>query len=74
MTAGATAFVHRKSSWLSSDGLEWHAHDSSADVQRNLAWQQAFYAAYSPAASGDAYKNFIDPERVFRFPEPIPSR
>ena len=100
MTAGATAFVHRKSSWLSSVGLEWHAHDSSADVQRNLAWQEAFYAAYSPAASGGAYQNFIDPsladwkrayhgsnlprlealkaqvdpERVFRFPEAIPSR
>jgi FAD/FMN-containing dehydrogenase len=58
---GATAFVHRKSLWLSSIGLEWHAHDAKIDVQRNLAWQQAFYDACGRFATGGAYQNFIDP-------------
>jgi FAD/FMN-containing dehydrogenase len=62
--AGATAFVHRSSSWLSSIGLEWHEHDAAADVQRNLAWQQSFYDACRPYASGGAYQNFIDPALV----------
>ncbi len=61
LAAGATAFVHRHSLWLSSIGLEWHEHDSAIEIQRNLVWQQAFYDAYGPFASGGAYQNFIDP-------------
>ncbi len=59
--AAATAFVHRESAWLSSVGLVWEESDSSAEVQRNLEWQRAFYEAYIPFAGGGAYQNFIDP-------------
>jgi FAD/FMN-containing dehydrogenase len=58
---GATAFVHRESRWLSSIGLVWSEHDARADVQRNLAWQERFYADYAAYAGGGAYQNFIDP-------------
>jgi FAD/FMN-containing dehydrogenase len=57
----ATAFVHRKSRWLSSIDLKWDAASSSTELQRNLAWQSDFYDAIVPLARGGAYQNFTDP-------------
>jgi hypothetical protein len=57
----ATAFVHRNSVWLSSIGVLWEASTTASELQRNLDWQSAFYAAIVPLAKGGAFQNFIDP-------------
>jgi hypothetical protein len=56
-----TSFVHRNSLWLSSIALTWDASTTTAELQRNLAWQTDFYDAIVPIAKGGAYQNFIDP-------------
>ncbi len=62
VAADATAFVHRRSHWLSSIGVVWEATTSPAEIQRNLAWQAEFYAEVVAAAGGGgAFANFIDP-------------
>ncbi len=58
---GATAFVHRSSTWLSSIGVVWEASTPAGDVQRNLEWQAGFYDAIVPLAKGGAFQNFVDP-------------
>jgi len=61
---GDTAFVHRKSLWLSSIELYWSKTTSDAVLRQNLAWLDAYYEAIVPHAKGGAYQNFIDPSLV----------
>jgi len=58
---GETAFVHRQSRWLSSIDLYWGEDTPRDALQRNLAWQTAFYEGIVPIAKGGAYQNFMDP-------------
>jgi FAD/FMN-containing dehydrogenase len=59
--ADASAYVHRDNRWLMLVGLNWEAHDPPDLLQRNHAWQDAFYAAMLPYTTGGAYQNFVDP-------------
>jgi FAD/FMN-containing dehydrogenase len=56
-----TAFVHRKSHWLSSIELYWEKDTPNIALQQSLAWLGGFYEAIVPIAKGGAYQNFIDP-------------
>jgi len=58
-----TAFVHRSSEWLMVVGLYWSAEDNCRRValDMNHRWQDDFYAAMLPFATGGAYQNFPDP-------------
>jgi hypothetical protein len=57
----ATAFVHRDSVWLMDSGLNWTATDTQQTIDRNLAWQNAFYNAMLRYSNQQAYQNFADP-------------
>ena len=59
-----TAFVHRQSRWLGAIELYWEKETRWDALQRNLAWQSAFYDAIVPVAKGGAYQNFIDPSLI----------
>jgi FAD/FMN-containing dehydrogenase len=59
-----TAFVHRKSLWLSSIELYWTKSTSDEVLRENLAWLDAYYETIVPIARGGAYQNFIDPSLV----------
>ena len=58
----ATAFVHRRSHWVSTIALTWAESTPANIVASNLAWQTEFYDAIVPIAKGGAYQNFIDPD------------
>ena len=57
----ATAFVHRRSHWVSTIALTWTKSTPANVVADNLGWQTEFYDAIVPIAKGGAYQNFIDP-------------
>ncbi len=56
----STAFVHRNSDWLMTLALSWGADDSAGNIELNLDWQDAFYAAMRAYSTG-SYVNFPDP-------------
>ena len=56
----STAFVHRNSDWLMTIALSWGADDSAGNIELNLDWQDAFYAAMRAYSIG-SYVNFPDP-------------
>lgn len=59
--ADATAYVHRNNRWLMLVGLNWEAHDPPDLLRQNHEWQDGFYQAMLPYATGGAYQNFTDP-------------
>jgi FAD/FMN-containing dehydrogenase len=62
--AAATAFVHRDSLFLAQYSTRWSATSSPAVVHANLQWLSAFAHDMRPFASGEAYQNYIDPDRA----------
>jgi hypothetical protein len=61
LASGATAFAHRSSRWILDVGLNWGPGDPHAVVARSRDWQDRFYSAMQPFATGGAYQNFADP-------------
>ena len=58
---GATAFVHRNALFDAQYTTTWPLGSASAAVARQHAWQQSFWRSMRPAASGQAYQNYVDP-------------
>jgi berberine-like enzyme len=61
--ADATAFVHRDQLFLAQYSARWSGTSSPAVVHANTQWLAAFAKAMRPFASGEAYQNYIDPDR-----------
>jgi FAD/FMN-containing dehydrogenase len=59
----ATAYPHRGAIASLQYLANWEATDRAAVVASNLAWFAATKAALAPHLSGDAYVNYIDPDR-----------
>lgn len=57
---GATAYVHRQASMVSSAELVWSDQDSAKTIAENQAWLSDFHAAMRALTSGSSYQNFID--------------
>ncbi|HEY3958765.1 MAG TPA: FAD-binding oxidoreductase [Streptosporangiaceae bacterium] len=55
-----TAFVHRDALFLAQYTTTWNS-GATAGVSAQRDWQDGFYAAMRPYASGQAYQNYIDP-------------
>jgi FAD/FMN-containing dehydrogenase len=60
VSPGATAFVHRDALFIAQYTTVWNT-GATAGVANQSAWQDAFYAAMRPYASGQCYQNYIDP-------------
>ncbi|MGH3155031.1 MAG: BBE domain-containing protein, partial [Streptosporangiaceae bacterium] len=61
VAANATAFVHRDALFLAQYTTTWTTGAAAAGVAAQQSWQNGFYAAMRPYASGQAYQNYIDP-------------
>jgi FAD/FMN-containing dehydrogenase len=60
VASGATAYVHRQATMVSSAELEWSAQDSAKTIAENQAWLNDFHSAMRSLTSGSSYQNFID--------------
>jgi FAD/FMN-containing dehydrogenase len=56
----ATAFVHRRATWLMAYDASWTARDDRATVARNLGWLERFAEQLAPHVGPSAYQNFMD--------------
>jgi FAD/FMN-containing dehydrogenase len=61
--ADATAYVHRGALASLQYLANWAEGAPPATVARNLEWFTAAKAALAPHVSGEAYQNYVDPDR-----------
>ncbi len=61
--AGATAFVHRNQLFLAQYFTTWSTSTPRSTVNATLHWLSDFAHAMRQYASGQAYQNYIDPDR-----------
>lgn len=59
---GATAYVHRNSSFVMQYQARWRPSRGSRAAAANVAWTDDAYAATASYRSGHAYQNYPDPE------------
>jgi FAD/FMN-containing dehydrogenase len=59
----ATAFVHRDQLFLAQYFTTWSTSTAKSTVNATLKWLSDFAHTMRPYASGQAYQNYIDPDR-----------
>jgi len=60
----ATAFVHRDQLFLAQYFTTWSTSTPQSTQHATLKWLADFAHAIRPFASGEAYQNYIDPDRA----------
>jgi FAD/FMN-containing dehydrogenase len=60
--AADTAFVHRDGLFVAQLTTVWESGASSGQIGQQENWLRSFHQNLAPAASGQAYQNYLDPE------------
>jgi FAD/FMN-containing dehydrogenase len=64
LAADATAYAHRGALATVQSIANWDATNPPSVVASNMAWLRATRALLAPHVSGEAYVNYLDPERA----------